>query len=262
MMSASRIRGVFLRYYHNLRKGVHSLADLFYWPLVDILLWGLTAVWIENHTTPVSNITLVLMTGLIFWLIIWRGSTDISVNLLQEFWNRNLINLFSNPLKISEWITGIILLSICKLLVTIAFGGIVVFFLYSLNVFSLGWMFIPFAASLVLFGWAIGFFASGILIYWGQQLEMIAWMIPFIFSPFCAVFYPVSILPIWAQKIAWTLPPTYIFEGMRQLLAGSPFPASFLTISFIINMPYLFASMFFFNWMFEKSRVKGLSRLE
>lgn len=260
-MSLSRIRGVFFRYYYTLLKGSHQLSDLFYWPLVDILLWGLTSMWIQQQN-EVPNLPLVLMTGLIFWQIAWRGSVDISVNLLQEFWHRNLVNLFSTPLKISEWICGTILLCLCKLMVTIAFGALMVYVLYSLNVFTLGWAFLPFAALLLIFGWTLGFIAAGIIIYWGHQVEMFAWMIAFLFAPFSAVFYPVQILPVWAQKIAWCLPTTYVFEGMRQILNNTPFPISYFWISLGLNIVYLMASIFFFQWMFEKSRVKGLARLE
>jgi ABC-2 type transport system permease protein len=260
-MSFSRIKGVFFRYYYNLIKGLHQLSDLFYWPLVDILLWGLTSIWIQKQN-QVANLPLVLMTGLIFWQIAWRGSIDISVNLLQEFWHRNLVNLFSTPLKISEWIAGVILLCLCKLVITILFGSFLVYLLYSLNIFTLGWAFLPFAALLLMFGWSLGFLAAGVIIYWGHQVEMLAWMIGFLFAPFSAVFYPIETLPAWAQKISWSLPTTYVFEGMRQILNGGPFPISYLLTSSILSVIYLSLSVLFFHWMFEKSRAKGLARLE
>lgn len=261
MLSFSRIKGVFFRYYYNLIKGPHQLSDLFYWPLVDILLWGLTSRWIQSQG-HVPNLPLILMTGLIFWQITWRGSIDISVNLLQEFWHRNLVNLFSTPLKISEWICGILLLCLGKLVITILFGSLIVYLLYALNVFTLGWAFLPFAALLLMFGWSIGFYAAGIIIYWGHQVEMLAWMAAFLFAPFSAVFYPVDILPTWAQAISWLLPSTYIFEGMRQILRGDSFPVAYMITSFLLNLVYLGLSILFFYWMFAKSRVKGLARLE
>lgn len=260
-MSFSRIKGVFFRYYYNLIKGPNQLSDLFYWPLVDILLWGLTSIWIQNQS-HVANLPLILMTGLIFWQVAWRGSIDISVNILQEFWHRNLVNLFSTPLKISEWIAGTLLLCLCKLLITISFGTLVIFLLYSLNVFTLGWAFLPFAGLLLMFGWTLGFIAASVIIYWGHQVEMLAWMIGFLFAPFSAVFYPVAILPLWAQTISWILPTTYVFEGMRQILNHQPFPYTFMLYSFILNILYLSFSIFLFKTMFEKSRKKGLARLE
>jgi ABC-2 type transport system permease protein len=260
-MSLYRIFGVFLRYFFVARKGINQLSDLFYWPLVDILLWGLTSSWIQSQS-DVPNLPLFLMTGLIFWQITWRGSSDISVSLLQEFWHRNLVNLFSTPLKISEWILGMILLCLCKLCITIAFGALTVYILYSLNVFTIGWAFLPFTASLLIFGWTISFLASSCIIYWGHKVEMFAWMAAFVFAPFSAIFYPVTILPAWAQTIAWSLPTTYIFEGMRFLLTTHIFPTTYFWISIGLNILYLMLALCLFNFMFNKTRNKGLARLE
>lgn len=260
-MSFKRIQGVFFRYFHALFRGSHFLADLFYWPLVDILLWGLTSIWMQTQGN-VSNLPLILMTGLIFWQITWRGSVDISVNLLQEFWNRNLVNLFSTPLKISEWTSGVILLCFFKLSITVSFGALMVYLLYSLNVFTIGWLFLPFAASLLIFGWTIGFLAASAIIYWGHQMEAFAWMIAFVFAPFSAVFYPIDVLPHWAQMIGWCLPTTYIFEGMRSVLSTGSFATSFFWISMVLNVVYLSLALLLFQMMFKKSQAKGLARLE
>ncbi len=261
-MNLKRVSGVFFRYYYVLLKGPQQLSDLFYWPLIDILLWGLTSVWIQSQTQGVSDYPLLLMTGLIFWQITWRGSVDISVSLLQEFWHRNLVNLFSTPLKLSEWIAGVILLCLSKLVITVAFGALTVYLLYALNVFTIGWAFIPFGISLLIFGWILGFLAASLIIYWGQQIEALAWMIGFVFAPFSAVFYPVSVLPEWAQAISWSLPTTYIFEGMRHILAQESFPLEYFWISIGLNLFYLTLSLILFRFMFEKSRAKGLARLE
>lgn len=260
-MNLSHVIGVFLRYFYVLKKGIHQLSELFYWPLVDILLWGLTSVWVQSYNTS-SQLPLILLTGLIFWQICLRGSTDISVCLLQEFWHRNLINLFSTPITKVEWIAGMILLSLIKLAMTIAFGTLVVYLLYALNVFLIGWAFLPFAVALIIFGWMLSFIAASSIIYWGQKMEMVAWMIGFLFAPFSGVFYPIAILPEWAQMISWCLPTTYIFEGMRAILAGNSFPLSYYGMSLGLDALYLILSLFLFNYAFEKKREKGLGRLE
>ena len=260
-MSIHRIIAIFFRYFYVLKKGPQQLSDLFYWPLIDILLWGLTSIWIQTQNET-EHLPLILMTGLIFWQITWRGAIDIAVSLLQEFWHRNLMNLFSTPLKISEWCLGVILLSFFKLLITISFGILTVYLLYSLNIFTIGWAFLPFAVMLFMFGITLGFLAASIIVYWGQQVEALAWMIGFVFAPFSAVFYPVAILPQWAQVIAYCVPTTYVFEGMRSILQTGTFALNDFLISFGLNTIYLMLTVILFNHMFHKSRVKGLARLE
>jgi len=260
-ISFKRVWAVFLRYFYIFTK-LDQLADLFYWPVIDIFLWGMATVWIKKIDQDVPDISLFILTGLIFWGIVWRGNYEVGVNLLQEFWNRNLVNLFSTPLRLVEWVFGVMLVCLFKVVISLLFGSFVVYLLYELNVFTMGWSFVPFASLLILSGWSIGFLAGGVIMYWGQRLQMLAWMMAYIFAPFSAVFYPVSALPNWGQHIAWALPTTYIFEGMRSILNTGIFPLRYFLISLVLNLIYLAATIIFFKFMFEKSRAKGLARLE
>lgn len=260
-MSWHRIWAVFLRYFYFFAKMDH-LADLFFWPVLDIFLWGMTSVWIQQHDVAMPSIAIAILTGLVFWQIIWRCNYEVSVNLLQEFWNRNMVNLFSTPLKIVEWISALMLVGMCKIVITICFGGLIVWSLYALNIFSMGWAFLPFCASLMLSGWFIGFLSAAIMVYFGQRVQMLAWMTAYVFAPFSAVFYPLAALPAWGQIIAKALPMTYIFEGMRKVLNEGIFSWKDFGVSIVLNLFYLVGTMLLFRALFEKSRAKGLARLE
>ncbi len=123
-------------------------------------------------------------------------------------------------------------------------------------------MLLPFLFSLMMSGWFMGFTASALIIYYGRRVQNLAWMLAYALAPFSAVFYPVSSLPGWAQSVSSGLPMTYIFEGMRQILRGGPLPIRSLAISFGLNVVYLTLSILFFGRMFERSRAKGLGRLD
>jgi ABC-2 type transport system permease protein len=260
-MNLRRISGVFLRYFYIFVK-TETLSDLIFWPALEIILWGVTSIWIQSHEHEVPFIALSILTGLVFWQVVWRSYYEIAVNLLQEFWNRNLVNLFSTPLKLSEWGLSLMLLGLFKILITICFGGIVVALLYALNIFEMGWAFIPFTVSLVLSGWFMGFFSASILIYFGQRMETLAWLTPYILSPFCAIFYPIEALPSWGQSISKLLPMTYIFEGMRAIINKGIFSWDLLLKSLWLNLIYLTLMALLLKFLFEKSREKGLGRLE
>ncbi len=58
--------------------------------------------------------------------------------------------------------------------------------------------------------------------------ESLAWTIMFLFLPLTCVYYPVTVLPDWLQYVAWALPPTYVFEGMRALLIDHVFRADLM----------------------------------
>jgi len=108
----------------------------------------------------------------------------------------------------------------------------------------------------------MGFLGSSVIVYWGQKVQTIAWTMGFLFAPFSAVYYPLSQLPGWVQKIALWLPTTYVFEGMRTVIFTGKLDIVILAKSLGLNVIYLIGSLILFRFMFEKSRAKGLARLE
>jgi ABC-2 type transport system permease protein len=79
----------------------------------------------------------------------------------------------------------------------------------------------------------------------------------FVLMPLTCVYYPVSVLPDWLQVIAWTLPPTYVFEGMRALIMDHVFRADLMVEAFALNALYLAAAVFAFLALLKSSRRSG-----
>jgi ABC-2 type transport system permease protein len=259
-MNFQRISAIYKKYFYNFFR-LDQFTELFFWPILDIFLWGITMVWIQQLGSTVS-IAVPVLTALVFWQIVWRSNYEVSVNILNELWGRNFVNLFSTPLKPIEWVVSLMMLGVTKNIITVIFGATVISFLYSINIFDLGLPFLPYAVSLVISGWWCGFLSSSIIIYYGQRMQMLAWVAGYIFSPLSAVFYPLSALPGWLQTISKMLPMTYVFEGMRTCYEKGVFSWVDYLSSMAINLLYFVGSVVFFLFMFEKSREKGLARLE
>ena len=90
---------------------------------------------------------------------------------------------------------------------------------FGYNIYALGLPLVAFFAILQMFSWSIGLAMSGMIMRVGQSAESFAWAAVFILMPVSGVYYPVTVLPHWMQAIAWGLPPAYVFEGMRAILA-------------------------------------------
>jgi len=260
-MSFTRIKAMLMRYLYFFGK-FENISENFYWPVIDILLWGMTSMWIQSAQSEISNVGVAILTGLVFWQVIWRASYEVSGNLLQEFWGRNLVNLFSTPLRFAEWAISFMLVGFLKTLMVVFFSALVIWLFYAVNVFQIGLAIIPYIGLLTLSGWLIGFFSAAILIYMGQRVQMLAWMMPFLFAPFSAIFYPLSALPVWAQGVAKCLPTTYVFQGMREVLMEGTFSMGLFSMSLLLNAIFFTLTLVLFKIAFEKSRAKGLSRLE
>jgi len=262
MIINHRIKAIIVRHLYNFRHSWDRLTDGFYWPAMDIILWGLTSRYLQLAGSEVQDIILVLLTGLVFWQTVWRGQYEITVNLLEEIWNRNLVNLFATPLRVEEWVAAVLILGLLKMTATIGFAILLTWALYSVNLFTFGWLLLPFFASLLMVGWWVGLLVAGIIIRFGHQFQTLAWAGVYLLAPFSAIYYPLESLPLWVQKVARVFPSAYIFEGMRYSISQNALPWQYLFISFGLNFIYLVLAYFFFQASFKKSQEKGLARLE
>ena len=260
-MNIERINAVIIRHVYNFRHNLDRLSDSFYWPAIDLIIWGLTSRFLQEGNS-INNVVIILLSGLIFWQVVWRGQYEIATNLLEEIWSQNLVNLFSTPLKVWEWLSGLLLLGFFKMIITVTFSLLLTWFLYQINLLQFGWLLVPFLASLLIVGWWVGLIVTGFLLSYGRQIQTFAWAGVYLLAPFSAIYYPVSSLPAGAQIIARFLPTSYIFEGMRDVLATSTIPYEKLAMSFGLNIVYIFIAILYFRYCFIKSLDKGLARLE
>jgi len=254
------IWALFLRHLYPLQRDFDLLSDLIYWPIIDTLLWGITGQWLGSTSGDGARIVIALMTGLLLWNVIWRAQAEVSRNLMDEIWNNNLVNLFSTPLSVLEWLVAVILLSMVKTMVTITLLAPAMFLLYKINVLALGeWMAVFFLGA-TMTGWWVGFISAGIVLRYGPKVQTVIWTLPGMLLPFSAIYFPVSQLPGWAQTVSLLVPTSYIFEAMRAVLEGSLVDWTQLAISFGLNALYLCCALWFFARSFRYSLSLGLGR--
>jgi ABC-2 type transport system permease protein len=91
----------------------------------------------------------------------------------------------------------------------------------------------------------------------GLGAESIVWTLMFGLMPLACVYYPVSVLPTWLQYVAWILPPTYVFEGMRALLFEHVFRADLMVTALAINAVLFIASFAIFLGLLRSARRAG-----
>ncbi|NCN58813.1 hypothetical protein COW99_03420 [Candidatus Roizmanbacteria bacterium CG22_combo_CG10-13_8_21_14_all_38_20] len=258
-ISLTRISGLALRHLYPLKRDFDLLSDMIYWPLVDIVLWGVTSQWLSS-TSGTQNLIVAILLGLVLWNVIWRSQAEISRNLMDEIWNNNLVNIFSTPLTVLEWIITVLLLSVGKTFITLAFIIPAVLFLYTVNVLVLGWWLPIFYLLASITGWSIGFISAGIVLRWGPKVQTVIWTLPGFLLPLSAIFYPVDKLPTFIQPVSWMIPTTYILESMREILNGHFVPVHYILASIVLNIIWLSASIWYFKRSFTISKDLGLNR--
>lgn len=261
-MNWRRAWAVTVRHLYNFKHSIDRLSDGIYWPAIDIIIWGLTSQYLQSSSNQFPHIALIFLTALIFWQTVWRTQHDITISFLDELWNKNLLNLFSSPVTLKEWIAGVIMLGLIKIAGTTVFTFALVWLLYAIKIASLGLNLIPFFINLLLVGWWLGLLTSAAILLYGTRIQTVAWASAALLAPFSAIYYPIASLPGWARAIAHLLPTSYMFEGMRQLVNQQAFPWEKLVIGLILNLLYLGLAINVFSYCFKKSQDKGLARLE
>jgi ABC-2 type transport system permease protein len=79
----------------------------------------------------------------------------------------------------------------------------------------------------------------------------------FLFMPLTCVYYPVTTLPVWLQPVAWLLPPTYVFEGMRTLLIQKVFRPDLMLDALGLNVVFFAGGVFAFLKLLQSARRHG-----
>ncbi len=255
-MKFHRIYAIIIRNLFAYKRSLDRLTDAFYWPALDLVIWGLTSKFFSGNGN--LNFITIIVSAIVIWLFLWRAQYEISINVVDELWNKNLVNLFGSPLKFSEWIVSLLILGFIKIAMSVSFAIALAYFLYKVEIFSLGFYLIPFMILLILNGWVLGFIVAGLILRFGSKVQTLVWVTGWAISPFCAIYYPVSILPEWAQKISYITPPSYIFEGMRQVINTGKFDLSQLVIPMILTLIYLVLAIIYVKNCFNKLMDRGL----
>lgn len=255
--SAGRIAAFVLRHYYLLRGSRSRLLGMIYWPAVNLVTWGYLNQYLFRHqASPVVGFG-VLLAGALLWEMVQRSQVSVMFGTIEEMWARNLMQLFVSPLTLAEFLAGSVIVSFlftsCAMLVC----AVLVLTIFDFALFDLGWPFLAFYFMQLMTGWWVGMLLSAMLIRFGLGVEWLAWMAGVIIIPLAGAYYPVSVLPGWVQHISRLLPPTYIFEGMRQILQQQHFDSALLIKSFLLNLLYLAAAGAVFMIAFNSARRCG-----
>src|SRR5437016_10660558 len=211
-LAPHRVAAMVLRYVYLLRSSWTRLVELIYWPAVQLLVWGFLQFYIAQNSGFFARASGVFIAAVLMWDMLFRGQLGFSVSFLEEMWSRNLGNLMISPLRPSEFVAALMLMSLIRLAIGMVPVTLLAIAFFGFNLYALGLALAAFFVNLILTSWAVGIFVSGLVLRNGLGAEGFAWTIMFLLLPLTCVYYPVSVLPGWLQAVALALPPTYVFE--------------------------------------------------
>jgi ABC-2 type transport system permease protein len=257
-ISARRISAVVLRQYFLLRGSPARFMPLFVWVAIDIVLWGFISKYLNSVASPGFNFVPALLGAVLLWDFMVRVMQGVTLAFFEDVWTRNFLNIFATPLSIPEYVSGLVISSIATSSVGLVVMILLATLVFGLSFFIYGAMLVPFLAVLFLLGIALGILGSAIVLRLGPAAEWFIWPIPALLSPFAGVFYPLSTLPHWMRFIARLLPASYVFEGMRAVIARRELSASPLFLGAFLAVFYLLLTSWLFGRVFRYAVRTGL----
>jgi ABC-2 type transport system permease protein len=255
--SARRISAMMLRHWYLLRSSWPRVLDLIYWPTVQMVTWGFLQFYIADNAGFFARAGGTFIGAVLLWDILFRGQLGFSISFLEEMYSRNIGNIMMSPLRPFEFIVALMVISVVRL----SIGAVPVTFLaiafFGFNLYGFGLALVAFFFNLMFTSWAVGIFVSGLILRNGMGAENLAWSIMFVFMPLTCVYYPVATLPGWLQPVAWLLPPTYVFEGMRALVIDKVFRPDLMMEALLLNGVLFTAGAFGFLKLLQSARRQG-----
>ncbi len=223
-LSWIRVRAIARRHTYVLKRSPHRLFDVTVWPLVDVLLFGSIGAFVGQGGGSGEKAFGYLLGGIILWHVVYQSQISLSTGFLEETWSRNLLNLMVTPLKEAEYVAGVALFGMAKLVVGVGLTALLALIAYAFDVTDIGWGLLPIAAILLFVGWSIALFVIGVVLRFGSGAEALAWGVLFAVMQLSGVFYPVEALPGLLHPVALALPTTHAFAAMRAILDGRSIP--------------------------------------
>ena len=257
-MRFHRTAAIMLRYFYLLRGSPARVVPLFAWVAIDIVLWGFITRYFNSLTPAGLNLVPLLLGAVLLWDFFLRVMQGVTMVFFEDVWTRNFMNFFATPLTISEYVGGLVLSSIATSLVGLVVMLILSTTMFGLSFFAYGLALIPFLFVLFLFGIALGIFACALVLRLGPASEWFVWPIPALLSPFAGVYYPLSTLPVWMQWVGHLLPPSYVFEGIRKIVAGGSVSGTALAWGVFLAVAYLLLAARVFTRTYRHAVRTGL----
>lgn len=258
MSALRRIGGMVLRYTYLVRRSWPRILELVYWPTVQLILWGFITEFLLTNSSWLAQASGVLMAAVMLWDVMFRGHLGVSLAFFEEMYSRNLGHLFASPLRAGELVASLLVISTIRTLIGVGGAALLAIPMFGFSIFGLGIPLVGFFANLLVMGWAIGLVVSGLVLRYGLGAESLAWVAIFAIAPVSGIYYPISVLPEWLQAVAWLLPSSHVFEGMRAVMFEQTVRLDLMLQAVLLNAVFLLISTAVFLKAFHSARERGL----
>jgi ABC-2 type transport system permease protein len=258
-MNTTRIAAVIRRHWIVLVRSPHRWFEISFWPVMDVLLWGALGVFVAKQTSSSGSqaTTPYLLAGITLFWTFTQAQFSIALGVNEETWTRNILNVFTTPVKEIEYLIGIAIFGLLKLFLCLLTLSIATAVFFGFDLSEVGWSAVPIILLLVINGWALGLVAVGLVLRFGQSAEILIWGLNYVFLAFSGVFFPPSSLPPGIRQVSSIVPTSRLFAVMRSSLNGEGIAWGSLGVSAIASFVLLGLATLFAVRLLRVFRTRG-----
>jgi len=230
-------------------------AELFYFPLSTVIIWGLFAVFTRDFSASTGLMVLAIN---VFWSFSYLSQSNTNMLMNQDHWSGSLKQVLASGISEFEYISARIISSTIMALIVM-----IVMLFVSLG-FGLGIFFEQPGITMALIGVtlfgsiAMSIIVAALIMYLGREYSFLAWTLLQIFILLSAPLYPLTILPEVLQTVALAMPYTQVFLGVRMLIDVGTVPVYVFVNGILVVFVYLILSIPIYYLSFRRARKNGM----
>ncbi len=241
-----------------MRSSPVRFFNIFTWIFIDVLLWGYTTKYLSTSVGSTFNFVAIFLGIILLWQFLSQVHRGFILAALEDVYTHNFVNLFSSPLRVHEYLTGLVLSAIFTSSVALFAVLLLSYVVFGFSILSFGALLIPVMLVMLIFGIVFGILASAVVLRLGPAGEWLAWPVAAFIAPFVGVFYPIGVLPAWMQTVGSMLPITYVFENVRTYILTGVYDAGAVYMSIVLSLVYLVVAYVAYYYVYRYAIKHGL----
>ncbi|MCX7697933.1 MAG: ABC transporter permease, partial [Candidatus Goldbacteria bacterium] len=178
------------RNYIFAKRNMYAFVELLFWPAVGVISIGMMSLFLSLT----QELKSFLLTGAIISGILQVSQIDVAYGFLFDVWSKSLRQTFVTPINyfhyiIGSWFFGIIRGILVLLLLGLFSMWVFHFYLPNIKIVIIS------ITGILLSALIIGMSVIFVILYFGQRIMEIVWMISTLIMLICGIYYPVNMLP-------------------------------------------------------------------
>ena len=236
----------------NLR---YKPIEMLYLPITTIIIWGLFSLSLKSSALETGLVVLIVE---IFWSFAYIAQSATNLGMMDDSWSGSLKNIFVSGISSMEYLVSRIISSALTALAMMFVILAIAYYVFNAYIIALNLpLILSFMMITLLGSIALSAMIAGLILYLGKEYGFVSWTALQIFILLSAPFYPVAIFPELMQPIAWLMPFTNVFEGLRTLISTGAVNTVYLINGFLISLAYIAIGILFYLHVFKQAKKNG-----